>query len=853
MGKNELFAIPGRLWSGVKSAFKRFRVWYKSLYRGKPWYIKTVVGIATFFVCFFIYLIAVDINFLWLFGKSPSMHDIMNPKTANASYIYSADGKMIGKFYNENRTPVKFDEVNPTFFKVLIDTEDERFYDHWGIDVQGLFAAAKDMLVHGRSRGASTITQQLVKNMFRVRTQYSTGLLGYIPGVRMLIMKTKEWILATEIEIFYHDKQRILEMYANTVDFGNNAYGIKTAARTYFNTTPAQLTIEESAVLVGLLKATSSYNPRRNYDRSLKRRNVVLRNMLEHGDLTKAECDSLCSLPILLQYHPEDEFTGVGPYFRRAVLEDLKDWCTDNGVDLYTDGLEIHTTLDTRMQKYAEEAVREQMKVVQRNFRAHWGDGDCWVDENQQVIPNFVADKARQCDYYKTLQARYGGNTDSIDYYMNKPRMMHIFDYDGGKDMEISAMDSVRRMLHYMHCGLVAMEPETGYVRAWVGDVDYKTWKYDKVSAMHQPGSTFKLFVYAAAMERGLTPCDRRLDAYIDTMVLNRHTHQLERWAPHNANGRFSGANMTLRSAFAQSINSVAVRVGNEMGLSNVAQTARDMGIKSPLDETPALSLGSSDVNLEELVSAYCTVAADGMAHEPVLVTQIMSVGTDGVKKVIYTSEKEKGAARRAISHRAAYLMQKMLEASRTDGGGTSMPINAYVPYGDCDWGGKTGTSNSHADAWFVAVSPKLVCGAWVGGEYRQIHFRTGALGQGSRTALPVVGLFLRKLFADAAFSKYRARYTNDPELNNLAVGCANEYQRVSNDSVDYAAGDSIDIVQAAEEDINGTPEGGATVADPVITEPQGGGTPDENVKKAFGNKEKDKEKKQKKTAEPEV
>lgn len=852
MGKSDFLGKLDLLWSGTKQNWNRFKQWYKALYRGKPWYIKTLVGIATFIVCFFIYLVAVDINFLWLFGKSPSITEIMNPKTNNASYIYSADGKMIGKFYNENRTPVKFGEVSPTFFTALIDTEDERFYDHLGIDVQGLFAAAKDMLVHGKSRGASTITQQLVKNMFRVRTQYSTGLLGYIPGVKMLIMKTKEWILATEIELVYHDKQRILEMYANTVDFGNNAFGINTAARTYFNKKPSQLTVEESAVLVGLLKATSSYNPRRNYDRSLKRRNVVINNMHTHGHLTKAECDSLCQLPIRLQFHPEDEFTGVGPYFRHAVLEELKGWCEENGYDLYTDGLEIHTTLDTRMQKYAEEAVREQMNVVQRNFQAHWGDGDCWVDENQQVIPGFVEQKARQSDYYKMLQDRYGGNLDSINYYMNKPRMMHLFDYDGGKDVEITPMDSVRRMLHFMHCGFIAMEPGTCEVKAWVGDVDYKTWKYDKASAMHQPGSTFKLFVYAAAMERGLTPCDRRQDAYIDTMVLNKRTHQLERWTPHNANGRFSGANMTLRSAFAQSINSVAVRVGNEVGLPNVAQTARDMGIKSPLDPTPALSLGSSDVNLLELVNAYCTVASDGMAHDPVLVTQVLKVDEDGVKTVVYSSDKEKAAARRAISHRSAYFMQKMLEASRTDGGGTSMPINAYIPYGDCDWGGKTGTSNSHADAWFVGVSPKLVCGAWVGGEYRQIHFRTGRLGQGSRTALPIVGLFLRKLYADGAFSKYRARYASDPDLNSLAVGCANEYQQDQGDSISYAGSDSIDIVNEAERDINGDVGGGAS-EEPEATEPASPAATNsedqsvERVKKAFEKPNK----KKRKTADP--
>lgn len=744
-----------RLLSKVKQILKRFGHWYVHRFKGQPWWYKAIAGIISFVVFVILYFTAVNLNFLWLFGKSPTIHSIMHPETSEASELYSEDSVLIGKYFNENRTPVEYEEINPVFFKALIDTEDERFYSHHGIDFQGLFAAFKDIL-KGHARGASTLTQQLVKNMFRVRTQYSTGLLGKIPGVKILIMKSKEWVLAVELEMFY-EKKEILTMYANTVDFGSNAFGIKTAAKTYFNTTPKDLTAEQAAVLVGLLKATSTYNPRINPENSIMRRNVVLDNMQKHGHLTKQECDSIKKLPLGLNYKVETVYDGKALYFREAVANYLRQWCKDNGIDLYSAGLKIYSTLNYKMQKYAEEALVKQMRTVQRNFRNHWGDQDPWRDENHNVIPNFIEDLAKKTDHYKALSQKYD-NEDSIFYYLNQKHKVKLFDYDGEKEEEMSTLDSIRYMVKFMHAGFVSMEPQNGHVKAWVGDIDFKSWKYDKVTAMRQPGSTFKLFVYTEAMNQGLTPCDRRLDDYISLDVMNEKG-ELEPWRPHNANGYFTGDSIPLLAAFAQSINSVAVRVGMEVGTSNIVKTAHNMGIKSPLHDTPSISLGSSDVNLLELVNAYSTVVDDGRVHEPVLVTKIV----DRHGKVIYTAKDE---SHQAIPYRSAFFMQQLLQGGLREYGGTSMALWRFVRKFDksTSFGGKTGTSNNHSDAWFVGVMPGLVSGAWVGGEYRSIHFRTGALGQGSRTALPIVGYYLESVLDDPQFSKYRRKFPNPKE-----------------------------------------------------------------------------------------
>lgn len=788
-------------WSWKKA--KAFWPWYKNLYQGKAWYTKALIGFVSFIVAFFLYLGAVDINFLWLFGKSPGYFSgILDPQTSQASEIYSADGVLIGKYFNENRTPVKYEEVNPAFFKALIDTEDERFYKHFGIDPIGLFGAAKDALLHHDGRGASTITQQLAKNMFRVRSQYSTGLLGHIPGVRMLIIKSKEWIIATKLETVY-SKKEILTMYANTVDFGSNAYGIKTGASTYFNTTPKQLTTEQCAVLVGMLKATSYYNPRTNPENSLNRRNQVLNNMFSHGDLTMEQCDSLKSIPIKLNLHIEENYDGIAQYFRNAVADYLKPWCDENGYDLYSDGLKIYTTLDSRMQKYAEEAAIKQMKQVQRNFENHWGPWnkrDCWIDENGQVIPGFIENIAHRLPTYKMLQARYAGQPDSIEYYMNKPHKVKVFDYEKGyKEMELSTMDSIRYMVHFMHCAFVAMEPQSGAVKAWVGDVDFNTWKYDKVKAMRQPGSTFKLFVYTEAMNQGLTPCDKRRDEYISMQVYDKIQKKEVTWTPTNANGSFSGDSIPLKGAFAKSINSIAVRLGQEVGIKSIIETAQKMGIQSPLDDTPSLALGSSDVNLLELADAYSTIANDGKHHEAVLVTRIV----DSKGKEVYVAPDE---SEQAVPYKSAFLMQQMLMGGLREPGGTSQSLNGYVgDFRDCDWGGKTGTSNNHSDAWFMGVSPNLVVGAWVGGEYRSIHFRTGALGQGSRTALPICGYFLNALLKDPKFKKYRAKFkdSQDPDITKDMYECASYVQPVKHQS--YT--DSTEVInENIELDEDGNP-----------------------------------------------
>ena len=744
-----------RLLSKVKQILKRFGHWYVHRFKGQPWWYKAIAGIISFVVFVILYFTAVNLNFLWLFGKSPTIHSIMHPETSEASELYSEDSVLIGKYFNENRTPVEYEEINPVFFKALIDTEDERFYSHHGIDFQGLFAAFKDIL-KGHARGASTLTQQLVKNMFRVRTQYSTGLLGKIPGVKILIMKSKEWVLAVELEMFY-EKKEILTMYANTVDFGSNAFGIKTAAKTYFNTTPKDLTAEQAAVLVGLLKATSTYNPRINPENSIMRRNVVLDNMQKHGHLTKQECDSIKKLPLGLNYKVETVYDGKALYFREAVANYLRQWCKDNGIDLYSAGLKIYSTLNYKMQKYAEEALVKQMRTVQRNFRNHWGDQDPWRDENHNVIPNFIEDLAKKTDHYKALSQKYS-NEDSIFYYLNQKHKVKLFDYDGEKEEEMSTLDSIRYMVKFMHAGFVSMEPQNGHVKAWVGDIDFKSWKYDKVTAMRQPGSTFKLFVYTEAMNQGLTPCDRRLDDYISLDVMNEKG-ELEPWRPHNANGYFTGDSIPLLAAFAQSINSVAVRIGMEVGTSNIVKTAHNMGIKSPLHDTPSISLGSSDVNLLELVNAYSTVVDDGRVHEPVLVTKIV----DRHGKVIYTAKDE---SHQAIPYRSAFFMQQLLQGGLREYGGTSMALWRFVRKFDksTSFGGKTGTSNNHSDAWFVGVTPGRVSGAWVGGEYRSIHFRTGALGQGSRTALPIVGYYLESVLDDPQFSKYRRKFPDPKE-----------------------------------------------------------------------------------------
>lgn len=765
---------------------RNFFPWYASLYRGKKWYTKTAVALMSAIVGLFLFLGAVDINFLWLFGRSPGFFDIVKPPKFEASEVYSADSVLIGRFYKENRTPVRYEEVDSMFWRALIDTEDERFESHVGIDPIGLAGAIKDAVVHQDARGASTITQQLAKNLFRVRSQYSTGLLGHVPGVRMLIMKAKEWIIAIKLESV-HSKRSILTLYANTVDFGNNAYGIKTAAKTYFNTTPDSLTIEQSAVLVGMLKATTTYNPITHPENARKRRNQVLANMVKHGDLTQTTYDELTTEPIRLNVNTKENYNGKCQYFREAVAQYLKDWADDNGYDLYTSGLRIYTTIDTRMQHYAEMAVTKQMRQVQRNFRNHWNGQEPWRDENGRLVPHFIEGIMERQPFYKDLQQKYHNQPDSVHYYAYEwKHRVKLFDYEKGAIYEeMTSADSIKYMVQFMHASMVAMEPQTGAVKAWVGDVNFDSWKYDKVTAPRQPGSTFKLFVYTEAMNQGLTPCDKRRDQFISMQVTDRKTGETTTWSPTNANGRFSGDSLSLKMAFARSVNSIAVRLGQEMGIRHIISTAQNMGIKSPLEDEPSLVLGSSDVTLLEMTNAYSTIANNGKHHAPVLVTKIVDPENGDV---VYEGPDDTYTV---LTTKVAFFMQQLLKAGTHEGGGTSLALNEYVP-DNADWGGKTGTSNNHSDAWFMGVSPNLVVGAWVGGEYRCIHFRTGALGQGSRTALPIVGLFLQKVMRDPDYAQYRARWSKPEDLDaDAATWDCTAY--VQEEEVDTLETDSLE------------------------------------------------------------
>ncbi len=819
-------------WKFICKITAGFWAWYKSIYKGRPWYVKTISALGTFVVLFMLYLGAVDLNLFWLFGKSPGWSEIREHRTAQASELYSADGVLLGKYFNENRIPVEYKDVAPVFWQALISTEDERFYDHWGVDPLGLIGAAKDAATGRGGRGASTITQQLAKNMFRVRTQYSTGLVGKIPGVKILIMKTKEWITALKLEFYFawtkgrkDGKNEILVQYANTVDFGHNAFGIKIASKTYFNTTPDKLTADQAAVLVGMLKATTYYNPISHPENSLKRRNVVLENMLTHGSIDRTQFDTLKAKPIdCSEFKAEENYDGQAKYFREAIKKYLGKWLDDNGLDIYTAGLKIYTTVDSRMQKYAEEAAIKQMKQVQRNFNSHWGSTNPWQDEHHNEIKNFIEDIAKRQSCYRYLTQKYPNNPDSVDYYLNKPHKVKVFDYEKGEiEKEMSTMDSIRYMVRFMHCSFVAIEPQTAHVKAWVGDIDFNHWKYDKVTAQRQPGSTFKLFVYTEAMEQGLTPCDKRRDEFFSMKVWDDKEKKEVTWAPTNANGYFSGDSMPLRSAFSQSINSVAVRVGQEMGIKNIIKTAQAMGIKSPLDDAPSLSLGASDVNLLELANAYSTVANEGKAHpEAILVTRILD--RDGNEIYVAPTETEQ-----AISLKSAYYMTQMLRSVMRDAGGTGQSLWGYVrDIRDTDFGGKTGTSNNHSDAWFMGVSPNLVVGAWVGGEYRCIHFRTGALGQGSRTALPICGYFLQSVFNDPAFEKYHGQFKKPKDIDVSSSQYDCPFYRSHKDTLDA---DSVYTNEALETlDANGEPIKRDLTPAPIIQHTQPDPVPQQQV-----------------------
>jgi penicillin-binding protein 1A len=691
---------------------------------------------------FLVYLFLVDINFLFLFGASPSLEKLENPKTEQASELYTSDGVLVGKYFRENRSPVKYEKISPMLIKALVATEDVRFYNHSGIDPEAMMAILASA-AKGDNRGGSTLTQQLAKNLYKIRTEKSKGVLGYIPGVSTLINKTKEWITAIKLERNY-TKQEILTMYLNTVDFGSNSFGIKVAAKTFFSVTPDSLKTEEAAMLVGLLKAPTTYSPRFNPENALRRRNTVLAQMTKYRVISQPMYDSLSALPINLKYKVENHYDGPATYFRGAVSEYVRKWCSENGYDLYRDGLKIYTTIDSRLQTLAEQSVEKRMRDLQKKFNRHWGKNNPWVDEHDDEIPGFIEASIKRTDYYKALKKKYGNNQAALEAELHRPRQMKVFTWDNDsleKTMTMSPLDSLAYYKHFLHAGMVTMDPYTGQVKAWVGGINFKYFKYDHVQqAKRQPGSTFKPFVYVTAIDKGYSPCDRLQDKRVTINYVENG--EAKSWSPHNADYHFSGANLTLRHAMGRSINSITAQLTEKVGWNTVAEYAKKLGIKSPIKPVPSVGLGSSDVSLFELVGAYGTFMNNGFRTEPMFVMRI----EDRNGNVIHQFNPKQ---KKVISAETAWLMTYMLRGGMEEQGGTSQALWEYK----LGWnkgneiGGKTGTTSNHSDGWYVGVTKDLVTGVWVGGEDRSIHFRTSSMGEGSKTALPVFGIFMENVY----------------------------------------------------------------------------------------------------------
>lgn len=698
----------------------------------------------------FIVIFCIDINLFWLFGKSPHVHQINNPKQSIASELYSADGVLLAKYFNENRTPVKYQDLSSDLVNCLIYTEDARFYSHHGYDIMSTFGILKS-LSKGEKRGGSTITQQLVKNLFKTRSNYSRGLFGYIPIIKIFIYKVKEILTSLKIELFY-SKQEILTMYFNTVDFGSNIFGIKTASKSFFKQNPKELSVENAALLIGILKAPTYYSPISHPDRATQRRNLVLKQLLKYEYINSKQYDSIIIKPLYLNYSTETNYDGKALYFRQAVTKELRDWLNENQLDLYSDGLKIYTSIDSRMQNYAEESVKEHLTRLQRTFNDHWRGKNPWVDENNVEIPNFIETIAAKTKYYKIISKKFNSNIDSINHYINLPRKMTVFSWKGDRDTSLSLLDSIRYSISLLHSGFIAMDPFDGSVKAWVGGIDYKYFKFDHVKqSKRQPGSTFKAFLYAAALDYGYAPCDTKMD--VPVTLTYYENGKLKSWSPHNADWVFSGQSMSLKHAFAKSVNSIAVQLVKEIGWKKVIEYAHKLGIKSTLANVPSVCLGSSAVSLYELVDAYCAFINGGNKVEPLLVTKIAN--DNG--KTIY---KKEPITEKVLSDETAYLMMMLLWGGLTEPGGTTQALFEYDLFNyKTDFGGKTGTSSEHSDGWFVGVTPRLVAGAWVGADDVHVHFLTSELGEGCKTALPIYGKFMEKVLADKNFSYLKEKF----------------------------------------------------------------------------------------------
>lgn len=726
-------------------------------------------------LAFALFIFAVSINFLNLFGDLPDFKTLENPKSELASEMYSADGVLMGKYFRENRSPVEYKELPQNLIDALIATEDVRFEEHSGIDFKGLMAVAYYGLT-GRNRGASTLTQQVAKNLFRTREGTSReGLLADIPGLRMVVIKAKEWITAIRLERAY-SKKEILLMYLNTVEFGSNAFGIKSAAKTFFNKAPKDLKLEESAMLVGVVNRPTSFSPVTNKARSQKRRDWVLSQMHKYDFIDDTTYNAAIAQDIKLNYQVENQNNGIAPYLRAEAGKWLLKWSRDNGHNLYSDGLKIYTTIDSKMQQYAEEAVQQHMKTMQKLFFDYWKGRKPWVDENGKPIKGFLENAIKRTDRYISLKNRFEGNKDSINYYLNKKIPMKVFTWEapGEKEVVMSPMDSLAYYKYFLHTGFIAVNPLDGHIRAWVGGTNYKYFKYDHVKqGRRQPGSTFKPIVYTAAIDNNYSPCYEVPDLPVTFPAEGGQPA----YTPKNDDRVYSGRKYTLRQGIAESKNTVTAYLVKKLGPEMVVKYAKALGLTSDIDTVPAVGFGISDVSVYEMAGVYGTFVNDGTWTEPIFITRI----EDKNGNVLYENAPRTAEV---LSEETAYLMVHMLKAPVDIRGGTAYYGLRHRYKLKNEIGGKTGTTDNNSDAWFMGITPNLVCGMWVGGEDRSIHFRSPQYGQGNKLAMPIYGIFMNKVYADKSLDVSKEPFPKPEKPLTVEIDCSKYNNSVFSDSV---------------------------------------------------------------------
>lgn len=710
-----------------------------------------------------------------VFGTLPTFEILENPQTNLATEVISSDGKTLGKYYyNDNRTPVAYKDMPEHLINALVATEDERYYKHSGIDAKGTLRA---FIFMGSKGGASTITQQLAKNLFTERAANNIFARG--------IQKIKEWIIATRLEKQY-TKEEIIAMYFNIYDFNHNADGIRSASRIYFGKEPSALKIEESAMLVGMLKNSSLYNPIRRKELVKNRRNTVFNQMYKNKYITKEERDSLKTLEIDINFNPESHKEGLATYFREYLRSFLKEWIEENPkpggskYNIYLDGLKVYTTIDSRMQKYAEEAVAEHMKRLQAEFfvqntpKRNKTAPFLGLTE-QEIQQTYEQAMKRSLRWDKMKEA--GIPENEIRESFNKETEMTVFGWEGEKDTIMTPLDSIKYYKHFLRAGLISMEPQTGFVKAWVGGINYKHFQYDHVKqGARQAGSTFKPFVYATVIDQlHLSPCDSFPD--VQYCIEAEKYGNIKPWCPENSTGKYSEEMRTLKNALANSVNTITARLIDQVGPQPVVDLAKRLGISADIPPAPSIALGTTDISIYEMTAAYGTFANEGVYVKPVMVTRI----EDKNGTVLYEFTPE---TRDVLSKEVAYTVVNLMQGVTQYGSGSRLRhtyagerrvykeiITGYPYKFNNPIAGKTGTTQNNSDGWFMGMVPNLVTGVWVGGEDRAAHFRRGAYGEGASMALPIWGLYMRKNYNDKTLEVSKGNFKK-PEDLTINVDC---------------------------------------------------------------------------------